>query len=104
MSSSPSFPKVTSGSVVTATCVLGLLYFGRDVLEPLALSLVLSLVLAPLVRTIARTGLGQLPATLIAVLLSAVCVLGVCIMLASQMVSVTADLPQYRAAIQTKLA
>jgi predicted PurR-regulated permease PerM len=40
---------------------------------------------------------------LIAVLLSAICVLGVCIVLASQMVAVTADLPQYRAAIQTKL-
>lgn len=103
MSNSPSFPKVTSGSVLTVTCVLGLLYFGRDVLEPLALSLVLSLVLAPLVRAIARTGLGQLPATLISVLLSAICVLGVCVMLASQIVAVTADLPQYRAAIQTKL-
>ena len=103
MSNSASFPKVTSGSVLTATCILGLLYFGRDVLEPLALSLVLSLVLAPLVRAIARTGLGQLPATLIAVLLSAICVLGVCVVLASQMVAVTADLPQYRAAIQTKL-
>ena len=103
MSNSPSFSKVTSGAVLTATCVLGLLYFGRDVLEPLALSLVLSLILAPLVRAIARTGLGQLPATLIAVLFSAVCVLGVCVVLASQMVAVSADLPQYRAAIQTKL-
>ena len=103
MSNSPSFPQVTSGSILTATCVLGLLYFGRDVLEPLALSLVLSLVIAPLVRIIARTGLGQLPATLIAVLLSAICIVGACIMLASQMVAVTADLPQYRAAIQTKL-
>ncbi|MES2756128.1 MAG: AI-2E family transporter [Pseudomonadota bacterium] len=103
MSNSPSSAKMTSGAVLTATCVLGLLYFGRDVLEPLALALILSLVIAPLVRMIARTGLGQLPATLIAVLLSAVCVLGVCLILASQIVAVTADLPQYRAAIQTKL-
>lgn len=103
MSNSASFRQVTSGSVLTATCVLGLLYFGRDVLEPLALSLVLSLIIAPLVRAIARTGIGQLPATLISVLLSAICILGVCIMLASQIVAMTADLPQYRAAIQTKL-
>jgi predicted PurR-regulated permease PerM len=103
MSSSASFSKVTSSSVLTATCILGLLYFGRDVLEPLALSLVLSLILAPLVRALARTGMGQMPSTLIAVLLSSVCVLGVCIVLAAQMVAVTADLPQYRAAIQTKL-
>lgn len=99
MSHSPSFRLVTSGSVLTATCVLGLLYFGRDVLEPLALSLVLSLVIAPLVRAIARTGIGQLPATLISVLLSAICILGACIMLASQIVAVTADLPQYRKSV-----
>jgi predicted PurR-regulated permease PerM len=103
MSISPTVPKLTSGAVLTATCVLGLLYFGRDVLEPLALALILSLVIAPLVRIFTRTGLGQLPATLISVVLSAVCVLGVCIVLASQIVAVTADLPQYREAIQGKL-
>jgi predicted PurR-regulated permease PerM len=80
-----------------------LLYFGREVLEPLALSLILSLVFAPLVRAITRAGLGHLPATLISVLLGAVCIIGICIMLASQIVSVTGDLPQYRDAIQTKL-
>lgn len=103
MSNSPAFPKVTSGSILTATCILALLHFGQEVLEPLALSLVLSLVIAPLIRFITRTGLGQLPATLISVLLSGICIVGVCIMLASQIVAVTADLPQYRVAVQAKL-
>ncbi|MDL2354363.1 MAG: AI-2E family transporter [Pseudomonadota bacterium] len=103
MSNSSVFSKVTSGSVLTATCILGLLYFGREVLEPLALALVLSLVIAPLIRAITRTGLGQLPATLISVLLSGVAIVGVCVMLASQLVAVSADLPQYRDAIQAKL-
>ena len=103
MSNTSSFPKVTSGSILTATCILGLLHFGREVLEPLALALVLSLVIAPLIRALTRTGLGPRPATLIAVLLSAIAIVGVCAMLASQLVGVTADLPNYRAAIQTKL-
>ncbi|MES2320065.1 MAG: AI-2E family transporter [Pseudomonadota bacterium] len=98
-----SFPKVASGSIVTATCILALLYFGRDVLEPLALALILSLIIAPLIQIISRTGLGRLPSTLIAVLLSGLCVVSICIMLASQLVAVTAELPQYRAAIQVKL-
>ena len=96
-------PQVSSGSVVTATCILGLLYFGRDVLEPLALALILSLVIAPLIRIVGRTGMGRLPATLVAVLLSAVCVVGICVVLATQLVALTADLPQYREAIQDKL-
>lgn len=103
MSSISSFRQVTAGSVVTATCILGLLYFGRDVLEPLALALVLSLVIAPLIRSIKKTGLGHLPATLVSVLLAGVCVVGVCVMLASQLVAVTSELPQYRRAIQAKL-
>lgn len=96
-------PVVSSGAVVTATCILGLLYFGRDVLEPIALALILSLIIAPLIRIIGWTGLPRLPSTLIAVLISCVCVVGICVVLASQMVALTAELPQYRRAIQTKL-
>lgn len=103
MSKISQLPQVSSGSVVTATCILGLLYFGRDVLEPIALALILSLIIAPLIRIIGWTGLPRLPATLFAVLLSAICVVGICVVLASQMVALSAELPQYRRAIQTKL-
>ena len=103
MFKSPTFTQSTAGSVVTATCILGLLYFGRDVLEPLALALILSLVVAPLIRIIGWTGLGRLPSIMIGVLISFVCLVGICVVLAAQLVALTADLPQYRAAIQTKL-
>jgi predicted PurR-regulated permease PerM len=98
-----SFPRLNANAVVGATCILGLLHFGREFLEPLALALILSLVIAPLIRMISRTGLGHLPATLVSVVLAAVCVVGFSAILASQMVAVTADLPQYRVAIQEKL-
>jgi predicted PurR-regulated permease PerM len=94
---------LASNTVVAATCILALLHFGRDFLEPLALALILSLVIAPLVRSISKTGLRHMPATLVAVLLAAVGVIGISAILASQMVAVTADLPQYRVAIQSKL-
>jgi predicted PurR-regulated permease PerM len=95
--------KLTANSVVTATCILGLLYFGRDVLEPLALATVLSLVLAPLIRSLRRIGLPRLPATLVSVLLAGACVVGVGTVLAFQLVAVTRDLPEYRAAIRSKI-
>jgi len=91
------------GFVVTASCILGVLYLGRDVLEPIALALILSLIIAPLIRSMSRAGLGRLPATLLSVLLAGTGVVAVCVMLASQLVALTVELPQYREAIQTKL-
>lgn len=104
MRDSTLFKHLTSSSIVAACCVLGLLYFGRDVLEPLALAVILSLVIAPLIRTLRRIGLGQMPATLLSVLLVGTCVVGLGIVLAFQLVAVTGDLPKYRAAIRTKVA
>ncbi|THC43676.1 AI-2E family transporter [Massilia sp. Mn16-1_5] len=103
MRESSLFSNLTASSVVTATCILGLLYFGRDVLEPLALATVLSLVLAPLIRALRRVGLPRLPATLVSVLLAGACVVGVGTVLAFQLVAVTRDLPEYRAAIKSKI-
>jgi predicted PurR-regulated permease PerM len=97
------FPRLSANAVVAATCILGLLHFGREFIEPLALALILSLVIAPLIRMIRRTGLGHLPATLASVVLAAVGVVGIGAILAFQMVAVTADLPLYREAIQSKL-
>jgi predicted PurR-regulated permease PerM len=103
MRESSLFNNLTASSVVTVACILGLLYFGRDVLEPLALATVLSLVLAPLIRSLRRVGLPRLPATLVSVLLAGTCVIGIGTILAFQLVAVTRDLPEYRAAIRSKI-
>ena len=104
MRDSPLFKHLSSGSLVTASCFLGLLYFGRDVLEPLALASILSLVIAPLIRSMRRVGIGQLPATLLSVILASTAMIGISTILAFQLVAVTGDLPKYRAAIRTKVA
>lgn len=96
--------RLTANTVVSATCVVALLYFGREVLEPLALALILSLVLAPLVRSMTRVGLARMPAVLLAVALVATCVGAVGAVLFDQLVTITRDLPQYRKAIKTKVA
>jgi predicted PurR-regulated permease PerM len=98
------FKHLNASSLVTVTCGLALLYVGRDVLEPIALASILSLVIAPLIRSLRRAGLHQLPATLLAVLLATTCVVGIGIVLAFQLVAVTGDLPKYRAAMRTKVA
>ena len=55
------------GTVVPATCLLLLLHFGQDVLRPIAIAAVLSLVIAPLARKLTRTGMGRTIATLVSV-------------------------------------
>jgi predicted PurR-regulated permease PerM len=80
-----------------------MLYFGRAFLAPLALAAILSLVIAPLKRKLARIGLGHTPGALVSVVLVGASLAAVATVLASQLVTVAADLPQYREAIRFKL-
>src|ERR1700732_2328271 len=54
--------------IIAAATLLALLYFARDVLVPIALAFILSLLIAPLVRALRRLGLGQTLSVLAAVL------------------------------------
>ncbi|MFZ6722881.1 AI-2E family transporter [Undibacterium sp. Ji49W] len=103
MLSLPSIPRLTSSSIVTVTCVLALLHFGREVLEPVALALILSLIIAPLINGMRRIGMGRLTATFGALLIAGIGVAGIGTILTYQLVAVTTELPQYRSAIHSKL-
>jgi predicted PurR-regulated permease PerM len=92
-----------ASGVLAFAMILGLLYFGRDVLIPFTLALVLSLLLAPLVRTLRRVGLGQGPAVLVAVLALALAVSATAVVLGTQVLRMAASLPQYQETIQQKL-
>ncbi|MBC3917097.1 AI-2E family transporter [Undibacterium sp. CY18W] len=103
MPSLSSLPRLTPGSIVTVTCVLALLHFGREVLEPVALALILSLIIAPLINGMRRIGMGRLTATFGALLIAGIGVAGIGTILTYQLVAVTTELPQYRSAIHSKL-
>jgi predicted PurR-regulated permease PerM len=83
--------------------VLALLYFGRDVLIPFTVALMLSLLIAPLVRRLRRIGLGRVPSVLVAVLISALLVTAAAGVLGTQVLRMAASLPQYERNIQQKL-
>ena len=59
--------KFHAGGLVNGAVVLGLLYFGREVLVPITLAVLLSLLIAPLVRKLRRLVRSQVPAVLGAV-------------------------------------
>jgi predicted PurR-regulated permease PerM len=100
-------PAVSAGSsavrIVATACVLAMLYFGREILAPIALAAVLSLVIAPLKRRLARTGLGHTGGALISVFLVGASIAWAATLLTSQFVDVASDLPQYKEAFRAKL-
>src|SRR5271168_972780 len=90
------------GIIATAT-VLGLLYFARDILVPVTLAFILSLLIAPLVRALRRIGMGQTWSVLAAVLMLAVSFGAVATVIGSQLVGMAANLPKYERTLERKL-
>jgi predicted PurR-regulated permease PerM len=90
------------GIIATAT-ILALLYFARDVLVPITLAVILSLLIAPLVRLLRRIGLGQTPSVLAAVVVLAFSFAAVAGVIGSQFVHMAVSLPRYERTIGHKL-
>ena len=79
----PLSPTATIAVIVVA---VGALYLGSDILIPLALAILLSFMLAPVVIRLRRLGLGRIPAVLAVVLLLFVALLGLGAIVANQVV------------------
>jgi predicted PurR-regulated permease PerM len=89
--------------IMTAGIVLALLYLGRSVLIPLALAIMLSLLVAPLIRTLRRLRVGRAPSVLVAVAALTVLCVGVAATLGTQVLHIAESLPQYESNVQRKL-
>ena len=92
-----------SSRILSVVLILTLLYFGRQVLIPLALAIMLSLLMAPAVRALRRIGVGHTSSVFIVVLTLAVSCLTVVLALGAQVLRTAESLPQYEATIHHKL-
>jgi predicted PurR-regulated permease PerM len=92
-----------AGGIVATATVLALLYFGRDVLVPVTLAVILSLLIAPLVRVLRSVGMGQTLSVLAAVLGLALAMGAAAAVIGMQVVKMTASLPLYEQTIRHKL-
>jgi predicted PurR-regulated permease PerM len=90
------------GIIATAT-LLALLYFARDVLVPITLAVILSLLIAPLVKVLRRIGFGHILSVLAAVLVFAFSFAVVAGVIGSQLVHMAQSLPRYERTIEQKL-
>lgn len=90
-------------TVIATGVVLALLYFGKDVLVPVILALILALLMAPFVRLLQKMRLGHAYAVFIAVLLLALVATGLMTVIGSQIVHLAESLPQYERTVHAKL-
>ena len=92
--------------MILATVALGLagLYWLQAVLIPLALSVLLTFLLSPVVGTLQRRGLGRVPAVLVTVVLALSVLGGLGWMLTRQLVTLADELPRYSLNVRQRIA
>ena len=100
---SPPPAKFHAGGLVNGAVVLGLLYFGREVLVPITLAVLLSLLIAPLVRKLRRWVRSQVVAVLGSVLWLTLLAGGLASVIVTQVVAIAGSLPQYEDTIRDKI-
>jgi predicted PurR-regulated permease PerM len=89
-------------AVITAV-VVGGLYFGQPVLMPLALAVLISFALSPLLGAMRRIRLGHIPSVLVTLLLAVVILVGIALFTGSQLAKLAGELPRYQTNLSTKI-
>jgi predicted PurR-regulated permease PerM len=91
-------------TLFTAALVVTALYVGRAVFIPIAIAILLSFVLAPLVRLLRRWRVPRVPSVGLVVLLAVAILGGLGTIVAQQFADLTKELPNYETTISRKIA
>jgi len=102
-----SYSSILAGGALTAVLLaavtVGALYIGREILVPIALAVLLSFVLAPLVELLQRVRVPRSIAVIFIVSLAFIGILGLGALMAAQVTQLASDLPSYRATLREKI-
>ena len=90
-------------NLAVAVFIIAALYFARDVFVPLALALLLSFALGPLVMRLRRWRFGRVPSVLTAVVLAFILIFGLGSVIGSQLAHLAENLPQYQTNVAEKI-
>lgn len=94
------------GAVATAiltVIIISMLYFGRDIFVPVALAILLSFVLAPLVVLLQRIHVPRGLAVVSVVVVAFMLIFAIGSLLATQLTQLAGDLPRYQSTISEKI-
>jgi predicted PurR-regulated permease PerM len=94
--------RATDTIIIIAAVIAGL-YFGHEVLVPIALAVLLSFVLAPVTVALRRLHLGRVASVILAVALAVAILLGLGVVMGKQLAQLAEKLPEYQLVIGKKL-
>ena len=90
-------------TAILAAIIIAVLYFGRDVIIPIALAILLSFVLAPLVGLLQRIRIPRGLAVVSVVIIAFALIFAMGSLLAAQLTQLAGDLPRYQSTIAEKI-
>jgi predicted PurR-regulated permease PerM len=93
----------TLTALAVGVVVIAALYFGREVLLPVTIAVLLSFVLSPLVNLLRKLHIPHVVAVVFSVTVALGLIGGVAALVGSQLVDVAADLPRYQSTIEQKI-
>jgi predicted PurR-regulated permease PerM len=92
-----------SAKLIIGIGIVAILYFGREVFVPLAVAILLTFVLAPLVRVLRRWRFGRIPSIVTVVLIAFLALFGLGMVLGEQVTHLAAALPKYQDTLTKKI-
>ena len=90
-------------TAILAVIIISMLYFGRDIFVPVALAILLSFVLAPLVGLLQRIRVPRALAVVSVVIFAFSLIFAMGSLLATQLTQLAGDLPRYQSTISDKI-
>ncbi len=90
-------------TAILAVVVIMTLYFGREIIIPIALAILLSFVLAPLVALLQRIRVPRALAVVSVVIFAFALIFAIGSLLATQLTQLAGDLPRYQSTISEKI-
>ncbi|SIO30745.1 Predicted PurR-regulated permease PerM [Bradyrhizobium erythrophlei] len=93
----------TVATAILAAIIIAMLYFGREIFVPIALSILLSFVLAPVVGIVQRIHVPRGLAVVSIVILAFALIFAMGSLLATQLTQLAGDLPRYQSTISEKI-
>src|SRR5215207_6129282 len=90
-------------ALILALGIIATLYFGREVFVPVALAVLLSFVIAPLVRRLQSWGMPRAPSVVAAVLFASMLIFAIGAVLTSQLSQLASNLPAYQTTMREKV-
>src|SRR3954469_157783 len=90
-------------TAILACIIITTLYFGREIFVPVALAILLSFVLAPLVGLLQRLRVPRGLSVVIAVVAAFALIFALGSLLATQLTQLAGDLPRYQSTISEKI-